>query len=90
MPMALAGLWERKAWGEGMPSWSFTMLTVNADDRPVMRRFHKPGDEKRTPVILDGAQIEEWLGASDEAQMRELLRLCDPAMLAAASGRLSP
>ena len=90
MPMALAGIWERKTWGEGVPSWSFTMLTVNADDHPVMRRFHKQGDEKRTPVILDGAQIEEWLGASNEAQMRELLQPCDPAMLAATSSRLSP
>ena len=82
-PMALTGLWERKVWGQGIPSWSFTMLTVNADDHPVMRRFHKADDEKRTPVILDGEQIEGWLGASSEAQMRELLRPCDPVLLTA-------
>ncbi|TVO63589.1 SOS response-associated peptidase [Denitromonas ohlonensis] len=90
MPMALAGLWERKAWGEEMPSWSFTMLTVNANDHPVMGRFHKPSDEKRTTVILDGAQIERWLSASSEAQMRELLRPCDPDLLTTAPGRLGP
>lgn len=89
-PMALAGLWECKAWGEGTPSWSFTMLTVNADDHPVMRRFHRPGDEKRTPVVLDGDHIEDWLGAANEAQMSELLHPCDPALLTAAPGRLSP
>ena len=89
-PMALAGLWERKTWGEGMPRWSFTMLTVNADDHPVMRRFHKPCDEKRTPVILDGEQIEAWLSASTEVQMRGLVRPCDSELLTVASGRLSP
>ena len=28
------------------------MLTVNADEHPVMRQFPKPEDEKRTPVII--------------------------------------
>ena len=73
-----------------MPRWSFTMLTVNADDHPVMRRFHKPCDEKRTPVILDGEQIEAWLSASTEVQMRGLVRPCDSELLTVASGRLSP
>jgi hypothetical protein len=26
---------------------SFSMLTVNVDDHPVMRQFHKSGEEKR-------------------------------------------
>jgi hypothetical protein len=32
-------------------SWvvSFSMLTVNADEHPVMRQFHKPGDESEPP-----------------------------------------
>ncbi|TVO53071.1 SOS response-associated peptidase [Denitromonas halophila] len=89
LPMALAGLWERKNWDDDQPGWSFTMLTVNADDHPVMRRFHKPGDEKRMTVILDGRQVEDWLAAATEAQMREILRPCDPALLTASSGRLS-
>jgi GAF domain-containing protein len=32
---------------------SFSMLTVNADEHPVMRQFHKAGDEKRTPETID-------------------------------------
>jgi putative SOS response-associated peptidase YedK len=45
------------------------MLTVNADAHPVMNQFHKPGDEKRTPLVLDPSQFEAWLSATpDEAQ----------------------
>lgn len=28
------------------------MVTVNTDTHPVMWRMHKPGDEKRSVVIL--------------------------------------
>jgi hypothetical protein len=35
----------------------------------VMNQFHKPGDEKRTPLVLTTAQFDAWLGATpDEAQ----------------------
>lgn len=40
---------------------SFSMLTVNADQHPVMRQFHKPSDEKRTPVIIKPELHEHWL-----------------------------
>ncbi|MGF6782332.1 SOS response-associated peptidase family protein [Paraburkholderia sp. GAS334] len=45
-PFAIAGLW--RAWEDpdGV-SLSFTMLTLNADGHPLMKRFHRPGDEKR-------------------------------------------
>jgi hypothetical protein len=39
------------------------MLTVNADQHPVMQQFHKPGDEKRTPVIIQPEFFSDWLGA---------------------------
>jgi hypothetical protein len=29
------------------------MLTINADDHPFMRHYHKPEDEKRMVVILN-------------------------------------
>jgi putative SOS response-associated peptidase YedK len=51
-PMGIAGLWERSLKDDGLPSWSMTMLTINADNDPVFRRFHKPEDEKRSVVIL--------------------------------------
>ena len=39
------------------------MLTVNADEHPIMRQFHKPGDEKRTPVIIAPELHDTWLSA---------------------------
>ena len=39
------------------------MLTVNADEHPVMRQLHKPGDEKRTPVIIQPEHYTRWLRA---------------------------
>jgi len=51
---------------------SFSMLTVNADDHPVMKQFHKPGDEKRTPVIIRPDLHDAWLSA-DTDQAAELM-----------------
>ena len=48
------------------------MLTVNADEHPVMHQFHKPGDEKRTPVIIAPDFYESWLSA-DPAKAAEMM-----------------
>lgn len=67
-PFAAAGLWEHwtdPAGGEVLTS--FTLLTVNADAHPLMARMHRPGEEKRMPVLLAPAQFETWLHANDEA-----------------------
>ncbi len=48
------------------------MLTVNADEHPVMRQFHKPGDEKRTPVIIAPDLHDAWLGA-EAAKAAEMM-----------------
>ena len=40
------------------------MLTVNADAHPVMNRFHKAGDEKRTPVVVPESKYSDWLAAT--------------------------
>ena len=40
---------------------SVSMLTINADDHPLMRRFHEPGDEKRMVVLLPPDRIDAWL-----------------------------
>jgi putative SOS response-associated peptidase YedK len=42
------------------------MLTVNADKHPVMNQFHKPGDEKRTPVIIAPELHDSWLSANPD------------------------
>lgn len=63
-PFGIASIWD--TWTDptsGELVTSFSMLTVNADQHPVMKQFHKPGDEKRTPVVLLPSQFDEWLGA---------------------------
>jgi putative SOS response-associated peptidase YedK len=50
-PFAIAGLWRTWDEPEGT-ALSFTMLTVNSNEHPLMKRFHRPGDEKRSVVIL--------------------------------------
>jgi putative SOS response-associated peptidase YedK len=47
------------------------MLTVNAESHPVMSRFHKAGDEKRTPVVVPESKFSDWLAAtqSDAADL---------------------
>lgn len=62
-PLAIAGLWEWRPNGgpEDSPLVSFTMLTINADAHPLMRRFHRPEDEKRMVVLLREDQYRPWL-----------------------------
>ncbi len=63
-PFGIACLWDR--WTDpasGELVVSFSMLTVNADEHPVMRQFHKAGDEKRTPVVIAPDLHEAWLSA---------------------------
>jgi putative SOS response-associated peptidase YedK len=69
-PMMVAGLyWPYKAPGTDEVMDSYTMLTINADDHPVMNRFHKEGDEKRMVVVIPEGQEEAWLHAThDEAR----------------------
>lgn len=61
-PMGLAGLWDKwldKTTGEFVHS--FTMLTINAESHGLMRKFHRPDDEKRMVVILPEDRYEDWL-----------------------------
>lgn len=81
-PFALAGLW--RAWDEpGGIALSFTMLTLNADDHPLMRRFHKPGTEKRSVAIVPRMLYGEWLTCRDPEVARTYLTLYPPAIMAA-------
>jgi putative SOS response-associated peptidase YedK len=74
-PTAIAGLW--RAWDEpdGVPSFSFTMLTVNAEGHPLMKRFHKPDAEKRSVVIVRPDACEDWLSCRNTDEARSFLQL---------------
>lgn len=81
-PFGIAGIWERTQ-KPGLPPWSMSMLTINADEHPLMRRFHKAGDEKRSVVILDDDDWDRWLEAKSESDVRAMLRLFEPELMTA-------
>ena len=74
-PMAIASIWD--TWTEpetGELIASFSMLTIEAGDHPVMNRMHKPEDEKRTVVPLRPELFNAWLNATPE-EAQALLKL---------------
>lgn len=68
-PLGIAGLWERwRGKDTDTPEiFSFTLLTINADRHPLLRRLHKPlnpdGSPKgrHTVVLLRSRQFDGWL-----------------------------
>jgi putative SOS response-associated peptidase YedK len=78
----VAGIWESWRAPTAQQVLSFSMLTINADGHPLMQRFHAPGDEKRSIVVLAPDHYEAWLGA-DGAQARQLLGNFDPGAFVA-------
>ena len=81
-PWALAGLWN--TWvdrASGVELESYTMLTINADAHPLMRRMHKPDprlppdrQDKRSVVAIERADVDRWL----HAPAAEAARLMKP------------
>jgi putative SOS response-associated peptidase YedK len=57
------------------PAFSFTMLTVNANEHPLMRRFHKLGDEKRSVVIVPPDAYDDWLSCRNTDEARSFLNV---------------
>lgn len=72
-PMGIAGIWGIWRSPAGGAVHSFTLLTINADNHPVMRQFHKPDDEKRMVVILNDQDYDAWLQAPAN-ESREFLQ----------------
>ncbi|ANN71566.1 SOS response-associated peptidase [Bordetella bronchialis] len=67
-PLGIAGLWDK--WRSPAGEWieSFTMLTINADQHPLFKDYHRPGDEKRMVVILPDGAYGDWLTGAGEIQ----------------------
>lgn len=83
-PMGIAGLWSSWRAPKGEIVYSFTMLTINADEHPLMKQFHKPTDEKRMVVVLPEDRYEDWLQAK-AGDAPEFLRMFPAEMLATQS-----
>ena len=70
-PFTVAAIWD--VWAgpavDGPPRrlHSFSLLTINADGHPVMGRFQKPGDERRSLVVVPSDSRAAWLRADAEA-----------------------
>ncbi|UTH73287.1 SOS response-associated peptidase [Chromobacterium sp. IIBBL 290-4] len=72
-PFAVAGLWRRWQEADGSASYSFTQITINADHHPLMQRMHRPGDEKRSLVIIPREHWHDWLTCRDPELARAML-----------------
>jgi putative SOS response-associated peptidase YedK len=87
-PWGVAGLWHR--WVDrktGELHESYTMLTLGANEHPLMGRMHKPEldpatrqplppdqQDKRSLIAIEHGDIDQWL-AGTVAQAQQLLRL---------------
>lgn len=77
----LAGLWNTwtdRASGEMFES--YTMLTANADEHPLMSRMHKPDpklapdqQDKRSVIAIEEEDVDLWLTGT-EKEVQPLLR----------------
>ncbi|TVT73163.1 MAG: SOS response-associated peptidase [Denitromonas halophila] len=74
LPWGLAGIWN--AWTDpktGEIVESYTMLTINADNHPLMSRMHKPDpklaadqQDKRSVIPIEFSDVDAWLNGSTE------------------------
>lgn len=90
-PWGLAGLWN--SWldrSTGALIESYTLLTINADAHPLMRRMHKPRpdraadrQDKRSVIPIESGYVDAWLHG-DPVDAKALLRLAPNAVFDAA------
>lgn len=81
-PWGLAGLWA--TWTDkttGEVHESYTMLTLNADEHPLMNRMHKPDpklpadkQDKRSVIPIELGDVDLWLAGTVE-EAKQLLKL---------------
>jgi putative SOS response-associated peptidase YedK len=80
-PFGLPGMW--RAWEEedGTITNSFTHFTLNSDEHPLLRRFHRPNEEKRGVAILRPENYDDWLSSKNPEFARALIELYRPEEL---------
>ncbi|OAL84558.1 SOS response-associated peptidase [Acinetobacter sp. SFD] len=64
-PFTVAAIYE-DALIEGEKIRSFSMLTINSDQHPFMKQFHKPNDEKRSIIVIPEELRHDWLNCDHE------------------------
>ena len=81
-PMGVAGLWACWTGPDGIPFMSYTVLTVNANNHALLRRYQPAGNDKHMPVILNEGAYDAWLNVRIE-KAREFMRQYPANWLAA-------
>ena len=78
-PMGIAGLWSAWKGPSGDLTHSYTMLTINADMHPLMKRMHKPdpkapedAQDKRSVIPIEAGDVDTWLAGTVEEASRLL------------------
>lgn len=89
-PFAVAGIWRTWEESDGSVIQSFTQLTMNADDHPLMKRFHRSGEEKRSLIIVPQSEWDEWLMCKDPERARTFAKPYPAELMAAAPAPLPP
>ena len=85
-PLLAAALHER--WTQpdsGELVHSFSLLTANADAHPLLKRMHRPGDEKRQLRLVGASEAHEWLHQPADGALGWLDRLPDVALVGQAA-----
>ncbi len=73
-PFTIAAIYEL-AEQDGQLIRSMTMLTINADQHPLMRQFHATTDEKRSIAVIPPELRASWLNANHTSATELLLEL---------------
>lgn len=74
-PIGLPGMWRSWEEKDGTVSHSFAHFTLNADDHPLLKRFHRAGEEKRGVAILRPEHYDDWLSSTNPEFARVLIEL---------------
>jgi len=79
------GMWRTWEEEDGTISNAFTHFTLNVNDQPLLRRFHRPNEEKRAVAILRPEHYDDWLSSKNPEFARALIELWRPEELTAYS-----
>lgn len=82
-PFAVAGIYREWIESDDQLSFSFTQLTINADQHPLMQRFHRKGEEKRSLVIVQNREYDDWLSCRSSELAKTYLQPFPAELMAA-------
>ncbi|ELX10196.1 hypothetical protein Jab_2c22830 [Janthinobacterium sp. HH01] len=80
-PMGMPGMWRTWLEDDGSVTNAFTHFTLNADEHPLLQRFHRTGEEKRGVAILRPEYYDDWLSSTNPEFARALIELLPPDQL---------